>query len=137
MLKTMRESFHHLKWTLFAVILVFVLGFVFFSGSGTSAKDATGQVVARVGGENIGAIEFERRYRAELDRQQSNYQGKLTPELIKAIDLPRQVLESMIDRILRLDAASRLHLSVSDEEVAAAVTAIPGLQENGAFVGNE
>ena len=34
MLKTMRESFHHLKWTLFAVIIVFVLGFVFFSGGG-------------------------------------------------------------------------------------------------------
>jgi hypothetical protein len=32
MLKTMRNSFHHLKWTLFIVIGVFVLGFVFWSG---------------------------------------------------------------------------------------------------------
>ena len=31
MLKTMRNSFHHLKWTLFAVIGVFILGFVFCS----------------------------------------------------------------------------------------------------------
>ena len=37
MLKTMRNSFHQLKWTLFAVIAVFILGFVFWSGSGNSA----------------------------------------------------------------------------------------------------
>src|SRR6266542_3312082 len=117
MLKTMRESFHHLKWTLFAVIIVFILGFVYFSGSGTGSRDASGQVIARVGSESISAVEFERRYRAEVDRQQSNYQGKLSPELIRAMDLPRQVLEGMIDRLLRLEAARRLHLTVSDDEV--------------------
>ena len=43
----------------------------------------------------------------------------------------------MIDRLLRLEAARRLHLTVSDEEVAAAVMAFPAMQENGHFVGNE
>src|SRR3989442_85543 len=124
MLKTMRESFHHLKWTLFAVIIVFILGFVYFSGSGTGSRDA-GQVIAQVGGDSISAVDFDRRYRAEVDRQQSNYQGKLSPELIRAMDLPRQVLEGMIDRLLRLEAARRLHLTVADEEVATSVMAFP------------
>ena len=137
MLKTMRDSFHHLKWTLFAVIIVFILGFVYFSGTNTGSSDASGQVVARIGGESISAAEFDRRYRAELDRQQAQYQGKLSPELIRALDMPRQVLDSMIDRILRLEAAQRLSLKVSDGEVAAAVIAFPELQENGAFIGNE
>ena len=48
MLKTMRESFHHLKWTLFAVIIVFVLGFV-FSRAASSTRTAASQIVARVG----------------------------------------------------------------------------------------
>ena len=30
MLKTMRDSFHHLKWTLWLVVIVFILGFVYF-----------------------------------------------------------------------------------------------------------
>src|SRR5712692_368938 len=137
MLKTMRESFHHLKWTLFAVIIVFILGFVYFSGSGTGSRDATGQVIAQVGGDSISAVDFDRRYRAEVDRQQGTYQGKLSPELIRAMDLPRQVLEGMIDRLLRLEAARRLHLTVADEEVAASVMAFPALQENGHFIGNE
>src|SRR6185369_1615614 len=138
MLKTMRDSFHHLKWTLFAVILVFILGFVYFSGTNSgSGGDASSQVIARVGSDSISAVEFDRRYRAEVDRQQSQYQGKLSPELIRALDMPRQVLDSMIDRALRLEAARRLKLRVTDEEVAAAVVAFPELQENGHFMGNE
>src|SRR5438034_8426583 len=42
-------------------------------------------------------------------------QGKLSPELIRAMDLPRQVLEGMIDRLLRLEAARRLHLTVAED----------------------
>src|SRR5213075_1090067 len=93
MLKTMRESFHQLKWTLFAVIIVFVLGFVFFSGGGSASRDASASVVATVGGDSISAIDFDRQYRQYLDRQQSLYQGNLSPELIRAMDLPRQVLD--------------------------------------------
>ena len=137
MLKTMRESFHQLKWTLFAVIIVFILGFVYFSGTNTGSGDASGQVVARIGGETISAVEFDRRYRTELDRQQAQYQGKLSPELIRALDMPHQVLDSMIDRLLRLEAARQLKLRVTDEEVAAAVMSFPELQENGHFIGNE
>ena len=58
MLKTMRESFHHLKWTLFAVIIVFILGFVYFSGSGTGSRDVSG-VIAQVGGDTISAVDFD------------------------------------------------------------------------------
>jgi peptidyl-prolyl cis-trans isomerase D len=137
MLKTMRNSFHHLKWTLFAVIVVFVLGFVYFSGSGAGTGDVSGQVVAKIGGDTISAAEFDRRYRSELERQQAQYQGKLSPELIRALNLPRQVLDGMIDRQLRLEAAKRLKLRVTDEEVATAVLSFPELQENGHFVGSE
>jgi peptidyl-prolyl cis-trans isomerase D len=137
MLKTMRDSFHHLKWTLFGVIIVFILGFVYFSGTNSgSGSDASSQVVAKIGSDSISAPEFDRRYRAELDRQQAQYQGKLSPELIRALDMPRQVLDGMIDRILRLEAAKRLSLRVTDAEVAAAVLAFPELQENGHFMGD-
>ena len=138
MLKTMRESFHHLKWTLFAVIIVFILGFVFFSGgSGTGTREPAGQTVARVGGETITAAQFDRQYRSSLQRQQSMYQGNLSPELIRAMDLPRQVLDGMIDRILELDAAKQVHLKVSDDEVAQTISTFPAFQKNGQFIGKD
>ncbi len=137
MLKAMRESFHQLKWTLFAVIIVFILGFVFFSGNtGSSSRDA-GTVVARIGGETITAAEFDSIYRRRLQALQSQYQGNLTPELIRAMDLPHQVLDGLVERQLRLDAARRLRLSVSDEELAQAIAAVSAFQENGKFAGRE
>ena len=136
MLKTMRNSFHHLKWTLFAVIGVFILGFVFWSGSGTDS-DPAGQVVARVGDERITAIEFDRQYQAQLNRYRQMYQGNFSPELERALDLPRNVLDAMIERKLRLEAARRLDLTVSDEELAEKIVALPFFQDNGQFVGRE
>ena len=135
MLKTMRASFHHLKWTLFAVIIVFVLGFVFFSGSGPGDADPGSQVLAEVGGERILAAEFDRQYRAQLQQYQRMYQGNFTPQLARAFNLPRNVLDNMVDRLLSLEAARRLRLRVSDEEVAQKVISL--FQENGQFIGKD
>lgn len=136
MLKTMRNSFHHLKWTLFGVIGVFILGFVFWSGDGAEQNPAA-QVVAQVGGERITAVEFDRQYRAQVERYRQMYQGNFSPELERALDLPRNVLDSMIERILRLEAARRMDLRVSDEELAAKIVSLPFFQENNQFIGRE
>jgi peptidyl-prolyl cis-trans isomerase D len=136
MLKTMRNSFHQLKWTLFAVIAVFILGFVFWSGSG-SDQDPASQVVARVGSERITAIEFDRQYKAQVERYRQMYQGSFSPELARALDLPRTVLDSMIDRILRLEAAQNLGLHVSDKELADRIVSLSFFQDGGQFIGRD
>ncbi|MDQ5858938.1 MAG: SurA N-terminal domain-containing protein, partial [Acidobacteriota bacterium] len=134
MLKTMRASFHQLKWTLFVVIIVFVLGFVFFSGSNMGGDTET-QVVARMGSDQISAAEFDRMYQTQVQRYREMYKGSFTPELARALDLPRQVLDGMIDRKLRIESAKRLNLTVSDEELAREIAALPFFQENGQFIG--
>ena len=137
MLKTMRNSFHHLKWTLFAVIAVFILGFVFWSGSGTG-PDASAQVVARVGNERITAVEFDKQYKAQVERYRQMYQGNFSPELERALDLPRNVLDSMIERLLRLEAAKRLDLRISDDELAQKIMSLQFFQDQqGQFIGRE
>jgi peptidyl-prolyl cis-trans isomerase D len=137
MLKVMRESFHKLKWTLFAVIIVFVVGFVFFSGGGTSTRGLSDQTVAKIGSDSISAAEFDQRYRDIYQRQQRAYQGNLSPELVRAMDLPRQVLDSMIDDRLRLEAAKRLRLRVSDDELSGYIVSMPDLQKDGRFIGKD
>jgi peptidyl-prolyl cis-trans isomerase D len=136
MLKTMRNSFHQLKWTLFAVIAVFILGFVFWSGS-SNDPNTGGQVVARVGSERITAVEFDRQYRAQVERYRQMYQGNFSPELERALDLPRNVLDAMIERMLRLESAHRLDLRVSDQELAQKIVTLPFFQDNGQFIGRE
>ena len=136
MLKTMRNSFHQLKWTLFAVIAVFILGFVFWSGSGTGG-DANGQIIAQVGHDRITAVDFDRQYKAQVERYRQMYQGNFSPELERALDLPRNVLDSMIEHILRLEAAKRYDLRVTDDELAKKIVTLPFFQENGQFIGRE
>jgi peptidyl-prolyl cis-trans isomerase D len=136
MLKTMRESFHHLKWTLFAVIIVFILGFVFWSG-GPSGADTDRSVAARIAGQPISAAEFDRVYRNELDRYRQMYQQSLTPDMLRALNMPHRVLDNMIDQRLVTEAARDLHLSVSDEELARAIAALPYFQENGQYIGHD
>ena len=136
MLKTMRASFHQLKWTLFAVIIVFILGFVFFSGSNWGGGGSS-QVVAQIGRDQVSAVEFSRIYDNQLQRYRDLYKGSFTPELARALDLPRQVLDGIIDRKLRLEAAKRLSLTVTDEELARSIAALPYFQENGQFIGAE
>jgi peptidyl-prolyl cis-trans isomerase D len=135
MLKTMRESFHQLKWTLFAVIAVFILGFVFYSGSGNA--DPNSRIVASVGSKQITAAEFDRQYRAQVERYRQMYQGNFSPELERALDLPRNVLDSMIEKELRLEAAKRLNLAVSDDELAKRIVTLPYFVENGQFIGRD
>ena len=134
MLKTMRASFHHLKWTLFAVIIVFILGFVFFSGSDIGGGTSN-QVMAKMGSDQISAGEFDRMYQTQVQRYREMYKGNFTPELARALDLPRQVLDGMIDRKLVIESAERLKLAVSDEELAREIAALPYFQENGQFIG--
>jgi peptidyl-prolyl cis-trans isomerase D len=134
MLKTMRASFHQLKWTLFAVIIVFVLGFVFFSGSDWGGGGSN-QVIARIGSDQVSAVEFGRIYQNQVQRYRELYKGSLTPELARALDLPRQVLDGIIDRKLRLEAAKRLNLTVTDEELARSIAALPYFQENAKILG--
>ena len=137
MLKTMRASFHHLKWTLFAVIIVFVLGFVFFSGGGPGSASEDRSVVARIDGQPISSAEFDQQYRSEVNRYGQMYQQTLSPEMLRAMNMPQRVLDSMIDQRLLLAAAEDMHLTVTDEELARAIAAFPYFQENGQYVGRE
>ena len=137
MLKTMRESFHHLKWTLWAVVIVFILGFVYFSGSSTNPNDRSTDTIARFGSTAISAAEFDKEYRLQLDRYREQYRGSLTPEMLRFLDLPRQVLDGMINRRLELEEARRLKLAVTNDEVARAVVTFPAFQQNGQFIGRE
>ena len=134
MLKTMRASFHQLKWTLFAVIIVFVLGFVFFSGSNWG-RESSSQIVARIGSDEISTVEFDRIYQNQVQRYREMYKGSFSPELARALDLPRQVLDGIIERKLRIEAAKQTNLAVTDEELARAIAGLPFFQENGQFIG--
>lgn len=141
MLKTFRENFKQLKWVLWAVIAVFIV-FVFVDwGMGTAGAGRETDLAAEVGSHKITVGEFQREYRDTEERYRQLYGPSYSPELVKALDLPKTVLENLIDRHLFRLEADRLGLSVTDDELKARILKMkdsegrPLFVRDGTFVG--
>ncbi len=134
MLTTLRQNFHNLKWILWAVIAVFIL-FVFVDwGMGSAGRGGDPTWVARIGGTTIPIAEFQREYRDAEDRYRQLYGKNFSPELLKMMNLPDQVLNGLIDRRLLREEAHRLRLSVTDAELTAKIFGYKDQQGRPIFV---
>ena len=136
MLKVMRQSFQQLKWILWFVVFVFV-AFIFVDwGMGRVRGERTGNgEIATINGERITAVDFSRQFQQTQERYRQMYRDNWSPALAKALDLPNQVLNGMIDRRMMIDAAKGSGIQVSDSELSERIQALPAFQKNGQFIG--
>jgi peptidyl-prolyl cis-trans isomerase D len=143
MLKALRENFKHLQWILWAVIAVFVI-FVFADwGMGSQRGGADATLAAKAGDIRITSAEFQTEYAFAEDRYRQAYGKSFTPELARAMNLPEQVLNGLIDRRLFRDEARRLDLKVTDDELTQHILGLkdpqsgrPLFMKDGVFVGD-
>jgi peptidyl-prolyl cis-trans isomerase D len=144
MLKELRENFKHLKWILWIVIAIFVL-FVFVDwGMGSSRGAGTDSALAAKAGDvRITTAEFQKEYAFAEERYRQAYGKNFSPELARAMNLPEQVLNGMIDRRLLRAEAARLGLTVTDEELTQHILGLKDPQsgrglfvKDGVFVGD-
>jgi len=140
MLKLMRDNFQQLKWALLAVIAAFVIGFVYVDmglGGAGRVRQQDRAFAARVNGETIPFREYDRAlYYTEKNYEQM-YRQPLSAEMVQAMGLPQQVLDSLVDQRLLLQQARRLHLNATAGEVRKRILEIPTLNPDGKFVGDE
>lgn len=135
MLDRMRRHKNILKWTLALVVLAFVLLYIpSFLGTDTGFT-GVGDTLASVDSRTITVTEYRRRYLAQVNAYRASYGGNVTDSLLQQMQVPQQVLEQMIQENAEIREAERLGITVTDAEVRAQVLAIPGLQENGRFIG--
>jgi len=140
MLKLMRDNFQQLKWALLAVIAAFVIGFVYVDmglGGAGRVQHEDRAYAARVNGETIPYRDYDRALYYTQKNYEQMYRQPLSAEMIQAMGLPQQVLDSLVDQRLLLQEARRLHLSATPEEVRKKILEIPTLSPDGKFVGDE
>jgi peptidyl-prolyl cis-trans isomerase D len=138
MLDRMRRHKGWLKWSLALVVLTFVVFYIpDFLQDQTAAGAAPGEVVADIDGREVTAGQFQRRYQNQLAAYQGAYGGNINASLLRQLGIERQILQQMVDEQAALTEAERLGIRVSDEEVASVIFAMPGLQENGRFIGEQ
>lgn len=134
MLDRMRRHRNWLKYSLALVCLAFVIFYIPDFLRGTSGVTAA-ETVATVNGKEIRAEEFRRLYQSQLAQYRQQFGGQVNEQLLKQLGVENQILQQMVDERAALAEAERLGITVSDEEVAQRIFAIPAFQENGAFIG--
>lgn len=139
MLDRMRRHKNWLKWSLGLVVVAFILLYIpdFMNQSVTGAGASPGDVVADVDGRRITVGEFRRVYNAQMQAYRNAYGANINEQMLRQLGIDRQILQQLIDEQAALTEASRLGISASDVEVRERIIRMPGLQENGQFIGEE
>ena len=133
MLDRMRRHRGWLKWSLALVILTFAFFFVPRNGATTGVSPD--QVLADVNGEPITVAQFQRRYSAQLQAYRQAYGGQISEQMLRQLGIDQQILQSLVDEQAVAAEARRQNLKVSDVEVRQRILSLPGLMENGVFIG--
>ncbi|HUP41095.1 MAG TPA: peptidylprolyl isomerase [Vicinamibacterales bacterium] len=136
MLDRMRRHRGWLKWSLAAVVLTFIFLYI-PSFMGTDQSVVSGDRLASIDSRSISVTDFRRRYLAQVQAYRNSYGGNLTDDILQQMQVPQQVLQQMIQEKAELAEAERAGITVSDAEVRAQIVSIPGLQENGQFIGEQ
>ena len=140
MLDRMRRHKGWLKWSLALVVLAFVVFYIpsfLADPTAVGVGAASSEVIAEVEGRSVTAGQFLQRYNSQIQAYRTAYGSSLSDQLLRQLGIDRQILQQMIDEQAALVEAARHDLTVSDDELAQQIFAIPGLQEDGRFVGEQ
>lgn len=129
MLEAIRRNVRHPY--IQAILGLLILVFIFFFG--WSMRAAKPNYVAKVNGDTIDYRTYQQAYNGLVRLYEDAYKGDLTGDRIRQLGLGRRALDQVIDRVLLTQEADRRGLSVSDQELEAAIQSVPVFQQGGAF----
>src|SRR4029079_5562531 len=136
---TMLDRMHRhkgwLKWSLAIVILAFIVLYI----PSFLKQDAAGNndVVASVEGRAITVGRFRQAYQRQMQSYRAQFGGNVDERMLKQLGIDQRIVQSMIEEETGLAEASKLGITATDEEVRTRIATMPGLQENGQFIGEQ
>jgi len=122
---------HARGWFMIAIIAIIIIVFVLYFGSSRGSRAAN--AIAIVDKRMISEAEFHNEYEKLLENTQLRLGSKLTPEMLKKMDLKRQAYNNLLNRQVIIAKAADLKIQVSDEELRNILLSFPALQTNGVF----
>ena len=129
MLSYLRENTGN--WIIKFFLGIIVIVFVFLGiGSFGSRRDNS---VATINNESITRKEYQRAYEIFIDQMRARFGENLNNDILKALNIKHQVIDSLIDEKIVLSEAQKLGILVSDEELQKSLFLIEEFQQDGAF----
>lgn len=129
MLRYLRENTGN--WIIKIFLGIIVIVFVFL---GVGSMNASRQSqVATVNDDTISVEEYQTAYRSMVERMRAQFGNALNDELLKALNVKQQALNSLISQRLLDNEAEKLKILVSDNELQETVMGIKAFHKDGAF----
>lgn len=122
---------HAGTWMIKALLGAIVVVFVFW-GVGSWTSDREG-IVATVNGESISLEDYRSAYNRLMDQARQSLGSNLSDDMLKTLQIPKRAMEQLIDRTLLKQAAERMKMKVTDEELAQSIRSTPAFQSGGVF----
>ena len=129
MLKFMRQ--HATSWFIKIALGLIIVVFIFWGVGGFRGDQ--GAVVAKVGDTIIDVKSYRSAYQKMVDYYRKQFKGQFNEQMLKMLDIKHRVLNQLIDQVLIAQEAQRLHITVSKQELAQSIEAMPVFQRNGHF----
>ena len=116
-----------IKFFLGIIVIVFV-----FLGVGSFGSKRNNSV-ATINDESITIKEYQRAYKMLVDQMRARFGKNLNDDILKALNVKQQTLDSLIEERLVLMEAEKLGITISDKEVQQAVLEIKAFQKDDKF----
>ncbi len=118
----------------FAIIVFSFIGTIFLVwGKGEDGVGGSQGYAAKVDGTTIALEDYQQSYYRLRGIYEQIYQRSLTPDIEKQLAIKKTALDNLVESVLMRKAAKKMNISVSKDEIAAAIAAVPAFQKNGAF----
>jgi peptidyl-prolyl cis-trans isomerase D len=135
MLDRMRRHKNWLKWSLFIVVIAFILLYIPSFMRTPGMPLGTQDVVASVEGRDITVGRFRRAYQQQIQQYRNQFGGNMDERLLRQLGIDQRIVQQMIEEEAALVEAQKLGIRASDQEVQERISSLPYFQENGRFVG--
>ena len=132
MLNVMRKQAG--SWMIKVILFAIVIVFVFWGVGSFRSREAS--KVATVNDEIITIVNYRRAYNNLIDQYRQRFGASLNDGMIEMLQVKKQALDGLIDRVILLQEAKKLDLQVSDAEVAESIMKTAVFQNNGTFDNN-
>jgi peptidyl-prolyl cis-trans isomerase D len=130
MLRILRE--HATSWMLRGLLILVAVTFVSWGGS-YLLREKKHSYAAKVNGVVIDPREYSEAYQTVIKQYREALGSSFSEKMIEELGLKQKVLDDLITKILILQEASRLGLTVQDEELRRSIESIPSFQVDGQF----
>jgi peptidyl-prolyl cis-trans isomerase D len=129
MLRYLRENTGNWIIKIFLGIIVIVFVFLGVGSFGSKRNDS----VVTINDQPITIKEYQQAYKAIVDQMRATFGKNLNDDILKALNVKQQALDSLIEQKLILAQADKLEITVSEKELQDNLFSIKAFQINGRF----